>query len=395
MPARRPSARAVLTAASSAQAAVSLVAFGLPAIGPQVRHAFHLSLAELGAVLTANLLGSGLTLIAAGVAVDRFGSRMVIRAGTGLATLGLLAAAEAGSKSLLFAGLVVSGVGSSVVPVAGAGALFRAYPVTRRAWALGVRQMAVPLGGTIGAVSFPGLEALGGVRLVLLAAAAIIAATGLGFAFLLEPEARPARSPRALRSILRAPGMQRLLVVACLYIVVLQALLSFLVPSLRAAGFSAWVASATYVALNVTAMVARIAWGHLADRGGGDRRVRTLVEVGIVAAVGGALFTVALHLPAAAVFVAAIAFGFGALGWNAIVYVSAGERGPPELVGRSFAVAATVVFVVSAVCTPALGALASKAGWEAFWALTAGLAAIGALIATGLARGLPDGRRPG
>ena len=44
---------------------------------------------------------------------------------------------------------------------------------------------------------------------------------------------------------------------------------------------------------------------------------------------------------------AAVLFGFGALGWNALVYVSAGERAPPELAARSVAVAATVVFLIS------------------------------------------------
>src|ERR1700704_4843901 len=70
---------------------------------------------------------------------------------------------------LLFAGLLVSGVGTAVVPVAGAGALFRVYPAARRGWALGVRQMSVPLGGTVAALVPPGLESAGGVRLPLLA----------------------------------------------------------------------------------------------------------------------------------------------------------------------------------------------------------------------------------
>ena len=93
------------------------------------------------------------------------------------------------------------------------------------------------------------------------------------------------------------------------------------------------------------------------------------------------LFTVALHAGAEAVLAAAFAFGFGALGWNAILYVSAGERAPAELAGRSFAVAATVVFVVSGLCTPPLGALAAYAGWNAFWVATAALAGAGALVA--------------
>jgi MFS family permease len=384
------SAKVVLVAASAAQAAVSFVGFGLPAIGPQLRHVYGLSLAELGAVLTANLLGAGLALIGAGAAVDRFGSRRAMLAGTALAVAGLVGAAESRSGSLLFVGLLVSGVGTAVVPVAGAGALFRFYPAARRGWALGVRQMAVPLGGTVSAAALPGLEAIGGVRLALLVAAAVLSATGIAFALVLGTEPRPlASSERAFRTILRAEGMQRLLVVGCCYVIVLQALVSYAVPAVRAAGFSAFWASAAYVSVNVAAMVSRIVWGRIADRAAGGRRVRTLVETGAVAAVGALLFTVALHLGAEAVLPAALAFGFGALGWNAILYVMAGERAPVELAGRSFAVAATVVFVVSGVCTPPLGALAAHAGWDAFWLVTAVLAGIGALVAARLPRSLP------
>jgi MFS family permease len=366
------------------------VSFGLPAIGPQLRHAYGLSLPELGAVLTANLLGAGLALIGAGIAVDRVGSRAAMLSGTALATGGLVGAAQAETKGLLFAGLLISGIGAAVVPVAGAGALFRAYPVARRGWALGVRQMAVPFGGIMSAALLPGLEAAGGVHLALRVAAGIVGVAGIAFALLLGADARPpVPLSTPFRSILRAPGMQRLLLVACFYVVVLQALISYTVPAVRAAGFSSFTASASYFAVNVAAMVARVVWGYVADRAGGARRVRTLVETGAVAAAGALLFTLALNADAAAVLLAALVFGFGALGWNAILYVSAGERAPVELAGRSFAVAATVVFVVSALCTPPLGALAAHAGWTAFWVTTAALAGAGALIAAYLPRSLP------
>jgi MFS family permease len=129
---------------------------------------------------------------------------------------------------------------------------------------------------------------------------------------------------------------------------------------------------------------ARIVWGKVADRHDGARRGRTLVEVGLVAAVGALLFTFALHTDAPAVVLAAVVVGFGALGWNALVYVSAGERADPELAGRSVAVAATVIFLLSAACTPLLGALAAHTGWDAFWGSTAALALLGALVAARL-----------
>jgi MFS family permease len=376
----------VLASASAAQAAVSFVTFGLPSIGPELRRHYALSLPELGAVLTAALLGSGLALIAAGIAVDRFGARAATLAGTVLAAAGLAAAASAESKALLFVALAVSGIGSSVVPVAGAGALFRAYPPARRGWALGVRQTAVPLGGTVAALAMPGLVRLGGVELAFAVAAGAVVLTGTVFGLIGEEGPPPARKriERAFRSILRAPGMARLLVVAALYIVVLQAILSYTVPSSRAAGLSAFWAGATYFAVNVTAMVARLVWGKVADRQGGSRRVRTLVETGVVGAVGGLVFALALHSGPALVLPAAVLFGFGALGWNALLYVSAGERTSPDLAGRSVATAATVVFLISALCTPLLGALADDAGWDVFWITAAALSGIGALTASGL-----------
>lgn len=382
------SARAVLTGAVAAQAAVSLVGFGLPAIGPDIQAEYELGLAALGAALTANLLGSGLFLIPAGIVVDRYGSRAPLVVGTVLAGAGLVAAAFAPSFPALLAALVVSGVGSAVVPTAGFGALFRAYGPERRAWALGVRQMAVPLGGTVAAVMLPLLVSVHGVRLALLFSAGAVLVLGAAFAYVAEGSPPAHERPRSeVHRLVRAPGMIRLLVVAAFYIVVLQAVIVFTVPAVRDAGFSALVAGATFFVLNVTAGVARIVWGRIADAGGGARRVRTLVEAGAVAAAGAAVFTLALHAGTVLVICAMIVFAFGALGWNGLVYVTAGEKAPPALAAQAVAIAATLIFVLSSVCTPPMGALAERVGWNAFWLVCAGLSTAGALVAFTLPRG--------
>jgi MFS family permease len=390
------SPRTVLAGATAAQASVAFVNFGLPAIGPKLRTEFSLSLLELGAVLSAGLLGSGLALIAAGIVVDRYGASRSMIGGTALGTVGLVGAALSTSAVGLFGSLFVFGVGTAVVPVAGAGALFRSFPAGRRGWALGVRQTAVPLGGTIAAVSFPVLYAAGGSRATFLVTAVAVCVTGTAFAVVVG-SARGAHSSaveRPFRTIWGAPGMQRLLLVAACYIVVLQALLAYIVPAIRAAGYSSLTASVAYFAINVTAMLARIVWGRIADTGEGTRRVRTLVEVGFVACGGALLFALALHVGPAAIVAAAVLFGVGALGWNALVYVSAGERASSELAARSVAVAATVVFVISGLSTPLLGALADAAGWDGLWLSAAVIAAFGAALAIRLPRTgvTPEGR---
>jgi MFS family permease len=378
----------VLIVASAAQVAVSFVNFGLPAIGPQLRVELGLGLPAIGAVLTAAFLGSGASLLGFGVAVDRLGSRVAVGAGTALGAVALTVAAFADDGWSLGLPLGVFGFGSSVVTVAGVGALFRAYPAERRAWALGVRQMAVPLGGMLGAVLVPALESVGGVRSVLLTAAVAVGLSGGAFA-LVADSLRPARDVRGLgfRRVLAAPGIRQLLVVAALYIVVLQAALVYALPAARASGLSSVAAGAAFFAMQAAAGVARVVWGRVADRDAGRRRTRTLAEVGVLAAAGTLLFAGALHVGGAAVAVpAAVVLGFGALGWNALVYVSAGERTPSELSGRSVAMAATVIFALSALTTPPLGALAHEAGWDVFWAIVAGLALAGAAVAARLPR---------
>jgi MFS family permease len=377
------SARTVLATATAAQSAISLVNFGLPAIGPELAEEFELGLAMLGVVLTAGLLGSGLTLVASGVAVDRYGARTVTLAGTALGTASLAGAAFASGPALLIPLLFLFGVGTSAVPIAGIGAIFRAFPASRRAWALGVRQMAVPLGGITAAVALPPLAHAGGTRTALLFCAGMLGLLG-GVFGIASGDARlpgPERPRAEVRRILGLPGMGRLLLVAGLLILVLQAVLVFAVPAAEAAGLSRFAAGAVFFAIQITAGVARVVWGRLADAGGGSRRVRTLVEAGWTAAAGGVLFALSLHVGPGAVLPAVILFAFGALGWNALVYVRAGEMAPPRLAAQAVSVAATLVFLVSAALTPPMGALAEHAGWDAFWLVAAGLAAAAALVA--------------
>ena len=230
-----------------------------------------------------------------------------------------------------------------------------------------MRQRGVPVAGIVGAFLLPALESLGGVRLELLVCAGVIGVLGLIFVAYGAELAVAARQRVALRPALSAivgsPGMARILLVAVFYIVVLQAALSYLVPSVRDAGLSPLWSSTAFFAMQVGAAISRVAWGWLADRDGGRRRVRSLTEVGITSAIGAALLAALLYVGPGAVLVAVIAFALGAMGWNALVYVSAGERAPAGLSAQSVALAATVVFAIAAASAPLMDAIAASLGW--------------------------------
>ena len=376
------SENSMLVYAAGAQAAVSFIVLGLPAIGPQLRSAFSLSLPAVGALLAIMQFGSGVALISAGRAVDRWGSRVAARGGTALATAGLLLGALAPSITEVFIGLFLAGLGAAIVPVAGAGAIFRTYPPQRRAWALGVRQMAVPFGGVVAAATVPGLDAIGGVRLVLAAGAVAMSVMGAAFASVSDDVSiQHDRSVRIVRGIWHGPGLRRLVVVIVTYVFVLQAVLIYTVPAMHAEGFSAFETGLGYFLLNATAMLSRWMWGRIADRDGGTRRRRSLVETGLMASTGAILFGAALHGALIFVLPAVMFVAFAALGWNAVLYALAGEWTRPELAGRAFAVTATLVFVSSSLANPVIGAIADAAGWNALWGITAAIGLLGTLAA--------------
>ena len=386
------SARRVLIWASAAQAAVAFINFGLPSVGPALRHGYHLSLPAYGSAVTATLLGAGVSLAAWGVIVDRFGSRISVIAGTLLAVVSVLAAAVTRSPGVLIAALFCSGLGTSVIPIAGAGALFKVYGAERRAWALGVRQMAVPLGGTTAAIALPAMESAVDVHAVLYLTAAAIGITGLVFSFVANAGDAPGsrRVGFAIWRILKVRRMWVLFAIAAAYIVPLQGSLSYIVPATRDSGISAFAASAAFVVLNAAAAVCRIVWGRVADGRGGRRRTRTMVEIGLLTAGASIGLLFALHAGSLWAIAPAVAvFGFGAFGWNHLVYVSAGEAVPPELAGQAVAVAATVVFALAGALTPVVGVLAAAHGWDPVLILFCGLALAGALVAARL----PEQRR--
>jgi MFS family permease len=375
-----PRARTTLIIAVIAQSAVSVVQFGLPAIGMEVRDQFGLGPAGFGAVFAAVGLGSAVALIPTGMLVDRFGARPVLLAGAGINLVAYLVASLAGSAILFSAAIFVAGIGSAAVPVAGMSSLLREFPPHKRGIALGWRQLAVPLGGTIGAAALPLLAHVGGVRLALTATALFTASTAAVFAKLSLPGSGETRRLR-LDGALTAPGMRPLLVVGLLYVYALSAALTYIVPAARDDGIGRTAAGALFVILNLAAAASRLFWGRMADRAGGTRRVRTLTECGVLAAMAGLAMPVALHLGLAPAVLVTVALAFGCFGWNGVLYVTAGELVGAERAGRAVGVASTMVFGAGSLASPVSGLVAEAGGYDVMWLTAAAASAAGAVFA--------------
>ena len=119
--------------------------------------------------------------------------------------------------------------------------------------------------------------------------------------------------------------------------------------------------------LNLSAAASRLVWGRMADRGGGTRRVRTLIECGMLAAVAGLAMAPVLHVGVLLAAPVTVALGFGCFGWNGVLYVTAGELVGPDRAARAVGVASTMVFGAGALAAPVSGLVAEHAGYDVMW----------------------------
>jgi sugar phosphate permease len=370
--------------AFASQASLSIVQWGGGALAPALQERFDLSAAGIGALLGATSAGNAAALVLAGGVIDRSGPRRPLMLG-GVACGGLLIAGGlAGGLPALAVLLALSGVAGALVSVAGAISVFHGFPVERRGLALGVRQTAISSGGLIAAVLLPTLAALGGVPLALVVCGALTAATALAFGLATPPGPLAAAGGRrrfAPVAVLRTPGMLQVLAVGVLMVTALTCVLTFAVPAARNEGWSAAEASALFAVVSVAAMAARLTWGRIADRGGGTRRRETLRDVGLVASAGALLYWVAEPFGVAPALIAMAVFSFGALGFNGVLYVVAGELAGSDRAGQAVGLTSMALFGGSAIAAVPLGLLADTAGYAALWPAAAIAAGLGVLVA--------------
>jgi MFS family permease len=369
----------LLTLAVGSQASISIASWGLGALGPDLRDEFDLSAAALGAVFAAGFVGNAIILIPAGTVVDRIGPRRPLIVGGLLSGATLMFAGFAPTAPVVGAALFAYGLVSAFVAVAGTVSVFHGFDADRRGMALGVRQMAVSAGGLVAAGLLPGLAAIGGVRLSLVASGILAGVFAVLFGLASPPGALHAR-PRAgrridLRGLLATPGIRLVVVIAAVQVTALAAVLVFAVPAIVDEGASAVVGAVLFAVISLSAIAGRLIWGRIADAYGGRRRRATLRDVGLVTVVGALLYWAAGPIGPVAQLPAMVVFAFGVMGANGILYLIAGELTGPARAGQAVGLVSMTLFGWGALMSPVLGALADQAGFAVLWALSAVLGA--------------------
>jgi sugar phosphate permease len=353
-----------------AQAAFAASLFAFAVLAPALADRFDVGLGALGVAIATSSGGMTLTLLGWGLLTDRVGERAVISVGLGGAAVLLAVAAAVDSFWLLVLFVTLAGMVGAAVNAATGRAVMSWFPASERGLALGIRQTAVPVGGGLGAVALPLLEAgfgLGAAFLALALACAVAAVAA--FVWLREAPGFP-DEPIAghVGSPLRDRRLWQLAAGSTLLVSVQIALTGFVVLYLHdERGLSPGAAGAVLATINVAGAVLRIALGRLSDRIGSRLRPLRRLSLGLAGSMAAA--TVLTEAPDAVVVAALVLAGALAVGWNGLSFTATAELAGRERSGAALGFQQTALGLGSMVAPLAFAAVVEVSSWQVGFAL--------------------------
>ncbi|WP_454673615.1 MFS transporter [Achromobacter pestifer] len=397
--AERPTHRwKVLTVGVAANAAFSAAAAGLPTTAVFMRSGYQLNNDQLGLALGLMGLGVALFELPWGMLTDRWGDRPVLLTGLGttaaaLAWMSAFAVPTSGatpSLGLLALGLILVGILGGSVNGASGRAVMAWFDEGERGLAMSIRQTAVPLGGGAGALLLPWLAAHAGFGAVFGVLSLLCGvAVALAACWLREPPhvrcapsnpghaaASPLRDARAWRAAL-AIG-----IMCCPQFAVLTFATVFL-HDFSQAGIGTL--TGVMVAVQLGAMVARIASGRWTDRHGNRRsflRRCAWLSFLLFATLGTVAWVVseAPATPGAVLATGGLlaAAGICASAWHGVAYTELATLAGASRAGTALGMANSCVYLGLFLTPLAIPHVVAAGSWPLTWVI-AGLCMLVAL----------------
>lgn len=364
-----------LLAALTTTCVVSGIAYLIPALHTQA----GLTLTEASTLAAIPTVGLMVAIIGWGILLDRYGERRILMISLSISLAGAVAAAAAAyanaSYVVLGACLLVGGIGSGAANGASGRIVVGWFPADQRGTAMGIRQMAQPLGIAVCALTMPATAAAHGIGPALTIPAIVTAAGLLAVIVGVVDPPRRAAAPRDTPVQKWNPYRQnsflaRVHAVSVL-LVVPQSMLWTFVPTWLIVTHH-WAPTTAGVLITVSQVVGalgRIAAGRWSDAWASRMRPIRLIAVGAAAAMGVLALTDWLGsswAPAVMVVATVISVADNGLAFTAIA-----EFAGPDWSGRGLAVQNTGQYLATAATTPIFGALIAAVGFPLAFAITA------------------------
>lgn len=361
----------MLAASTLAQAAAAVMIHGPAFLIPVLHDTRSMSLAQAGVVAAAPTVGVMLTLVLWGLVTDRRGERFVLLTGlVATAAAGALAALVE-STWLLGATLFLAGAAAASTGSASGRVVVGWFPPHRRGLAMGIRQMAQPVGVGIAAVTIAVLaESYGvGAALWVPVAAAALAAVVVA-AVVVDPPRPDHRVAAAANPYRQDSYLARIHAVSVLLVVPQFLVWTFaLVWLVQDRGWSAAAAGSLVAATQVLGALGRIAAGQLSDMV--SSRLRPLRWVAVAAAAAMALLGLSAGLDwgvAVALMVLATVI---TVADNGLAFTAVAERSGPSWSGRALGLQNTAQYLTASAVPPVAGLAVTHWGYPVAFALSA------------------------
>lgn len=352
---------------SASSAAVNGPAFLIPAL-----HADGLSLAAAGWIAAASIAGSMLTLWLWGTVVDAIGERFVLVSSLTLTAVALVGAVAAhGSTVLLGAMLFVAGAAAAGTSSASGRVVVGWFPPRRRGAAMGIRQMAQPVGVGLAAVAIPVVAASHGVGAALAVPAGFAALTAAACAFwVLDPQRPPRPQDVSASNPYRGSTyLTRIHAVSMLLVIPQFTVWSFMLVWLQVGrDWSPGAAGGMVAVAQVLGALGRIGAGHLSDLVGS--RTRPLRWVAVAAGTTMLAVGVSIRADSGLAVPLIVLASMITVADNGLAFTAVAERAGPFWSGRALGIQNTGQYLTAAAVPPLVGFLVPLWGYGLAFGLT-------------------------
>ncbi|MFE3292979.1 MFS transporter [Rhodococcus sp. NPDC059234] len=344
---------------------------------PTLHDRAGLSLAQAGVIAAMPTVGFLVILIAWGAVVDRIGERRVLGIGLGAAAVAAATAAVTSDISLVLLGafLFLGGTAASSANAASGRVVVGWFPAHLRGLAMGIRQMALPLGVAVAALTVPRIAADHGIAWAIAIPAAFCGLAAVCCLALVIDPPRPSRADAAEQGLLDNPYagrsvLWRIHAVSVLLVVPQYLVWTFaLVWLMTDRHWSAASAGVLVTAAQLLGAVGRIGAGAWSDRVGS--RMRPLRQVALAAAVAMAALAVTDWLDSPLSVALLLVASVITVADNGLAFTAVAEIAGPYWSGRALGAQNTSQYLAASVVPPVFGAVIGVFGFPAAFALSA------------------------
>ena len=339
---------------------------GMAAIAPAIQAHFHLDLVRTGLVPTTVNLGVTTTMLLWGFITDRVSERWTLSLGLGGSACVLAIAAMTPSYLGVLALMYLAGTLGAAANAGSGRAIMGWFEFRERGMALGVRQMAAPLGAGLGSVVLPFVAIRYGFGAALAFVAGCVGLAAVAAALFIRdpPVPREAAPVTASGSPLRDSRLWRLTAAAALLVATQSAFITYLTLFLTGqARIAITVAAALLAAVQLSGGVGRLFVGRLSDTLG--RRLGLLRLMVLAGSAVLALAALASTSPAPVIGIVLVAGGWLLTASFGLTYAAASDMVGAARVGTAFGLIGTVTSAGAFVGPTLFGLGVTAFGWAA------------------------------